>query len=133
MRIIVADQEPSTRSALRMLLTAQPDMDLVGEAADLVGRLALGPQPRQQGACQRSLTVRQQAHGTRLGAKIVVTHPLPDHHGCFSQPGLEGLWRDQAHGTGVRVGFIGEKTLQLTLHRILGHCHWSPSLLDNAL
>jgi DNA-binding NarL/FixJ family response regulator len=40
MRIIVADQEPSTRSALRMLLTAQPDMDLVGEAADLVELLS---------------------------------------------------------------------------------------------
>ena len=36
MRIIVADQESSTRSALRMLLTAQPDMDLVGEASDLL-------------------------------------------------------------------------------------------------
>jgi DNA-binding NarL/FixJ family response regulator len=40
MRIIVADQEPSTRSALRMLLTAQPDMDLVGEAADIVELLS---------------------------------------------------------------------------------------------
>jgi DNA-binding NarL/FixJ family response regulator len=41
MRIIVADQEPSTRSALRMLLTAQPDMDLVGEAADIVELLSV--------------------------------------------------------------------------------------------
>ena len=40
MRIIVADQEPSTRSALRMLLAAQADMDLVGEAADLVELLS---------------------------------------------------------------------------------------------
>jgi DNA-binding NarL/FixJ family response regulator len=40
MRIIVADQEPSTRSALRMLLAAQTDMDLVGEAADLVELLS---------------------------------------------------------------------------------------------
>jgi DNA-binding NarL/FixJ family response regulator len=40
MRIIVADQEPSTRSALRMLLTAQPDMELVGEAPDIVELLS---------------------------------------------------------------------------------------------
>lgn len=40
MRIVIADQEPSTRSAIGMLLRAQPDMDLVGEATDLVDLLS---------------------------------------------------------------------------------------------
>ena len=40
MRIVIADQEPSTRSAIGMLLNAQPDMELVGEAADLVDLLS---------------------------------------------------------------------------------------------
>ena len=40
MRIVIADQEPSTRSALGMLVRAQSDMELVGEAADLVDLLS---------------------------------------------------------------------------------------------
>ena len=35
LRILVADRHPSTRSALRMLLRQQPDLDLAGEAADM--------------------------------------------------------------------------------------------------
>ena len=35
MRIILADHEPSSRSALGMLVAAQPDLELAGEAADL--------------------------------------------------------------------------------------------------
>ena len=40
MRIVIADREPSTRSAIGMLLSAQSDMELVGEAADLVELLS---------------------------------------------------------------------------------------------
>ena len=36
LRILVADRQRSTRSALGMLLAAQPDLELAGEAADLV-------------------------------------------------------------------------------------------------
>lgn len=40
MRVVIADQEPSARSAIGMLLNAQPDMELVGEASDLVDLLS---------------------------------------------------------------------------------------------
>ena len=40
MRILVADHEASTRSALRVLFRAHPEIDLVAEAADLTALLA---------------------------------------------------------------------------------------------
>ena len=36
MRIVIADQEPSARFALGMLIRSQPDMEVVGEASDLL-------------------------------------------------------------------------------------------------
>ena len=39
-RIIVADRQRSARSAVGMMLAAQPDLEMVGEAADLVDLLA---------------------------------------------------------------------------------------------
>ena len=40
LRILIADPQRSARSALGMLLAAQPDLELAGEAADLAELLA---------------------------------------------------------------------------------------------
>jgi DNA-binding NarL/FixJ family response regulator len=41
MRILIADEQPKVRFALRVLLDRQPDLEIVGETADADGLLAL--------------------------------------------------------------------------------------------
>ncbi len=40
-RVAIADDQPLVRSGLRMILEAEPDIDIVGEAADGVEATAL--------------------------------------------------------------------------------------------
>jgi len=41
MRVLLADDQPKVRSALRLLLSQEPDVEVVGEAADTETLLAL--------------------------------------------------------------------------------------------
>lgn len=40
MRVLLADDQPTLRSAVRFLLEQEPDFSIVGEAADLTGLIA---------------------------------------------------------------------------------------------
>ena len=76
-RVLVADDQAIVRTGLRMMLDAQPDVEVVGEAAD--GREAVSPGPR---AAARRLPVRHPdarldgLEATRLLAGPGVADPL---------------------------------------------------------
>ncbi|MGB7449899.1 MAG: response regulator transcription factor [Ornithinimicrobium sp.] len=77
-RVLIADDQPIVRSGLTMLLDAQPDIDVVGAAADGREAVALALQLRPDvGLFDIRMPLLDGIEATRRLAGPDVAHPLP--------------------------------------------------------